>query len=61
MNPLWAFFFKDKFRTPLSVYKMSFAEILVLGAIVFGIGYGVTRGAQVLLDSIGTAATAELN
>ena len=61
MNPIWAFFFKDKYRTPLSAYKMSFAELLVVGAIVFGIGYGFTRGVRAMLDSIDTAATAELN
>jgi hypothetical protein len=46
MNPIWAFLFKDKWRTPFSVYKMSLAEVLVLGGIVFGIGFGITQGAQ---------------
>ena len=63
MNPLWAFLFKDKFRTPLSVYKMSLAELIVLGACVFGIGFGVTKGVQKILDIVPStaAATAELN
>ena len=46
MNPLWGVFFKDKFRTPFSVYKMSLAELVFLGAITFGIGFGVTKGSQ---------------
>ena len=50
MNPLWAFFFKDKFRTPLSVYKMSLAELIVLGGMVFGTGYGLTKGVQFILN-----------
>ena len=50
MNPIWAFFFKDKFRTPLSVYKMSFAELLVLGGIIFGVGFGLTKGVQFILN-----------
>ena len=44
MNPLWALLFKDRIRTPFSVYKMSVAEVVVLGGIMFGIGYGITRG-----------------
>ena len=45
MNPIWALLFKDRIRTPFSVYKMSLAEVLVLGGIIFGIGFGITRGA----------------
>ena len=45
MNPLWALLFKDRIRTPFSVYKMSLAEVIVLGGIIFGIGFGITRGA----------------
>lgn len=50
MNPVWAFWFKDKFRTPFSAYKMSLAELIVLGGIVFGIGYGITTGARWILN-----------
>ena len=46
MNPLWALLFKDRIRTPFSVYKMSLAEVLVLAGIAFGIGFGITQGAQ---------------
>ncbi len=50
MNPFWAFWFKDKIRTPFSVYKMSLAELIVLGGMVFGVGYGLTKGAQWILN-----------
>jgi hypothetical protein len=55
MNPIWAFFFKDKYRTPLSVYKMSLSELIVLGALCFGIGFGVTKGISTLM-SLGAAS-----
>lgn len=51
MNPLWGLFFKDRFRTPFSVYKMSLAELFVLGGIIFGFGYGLTKGVQKLLST----------
>jgi len=44
MNPLWALFFKDKFRTPFSVYRMSLADIIVLLGVVAGVGYGIYEG-----------------
>lgn len=44
MNPIWAIFFKDRFRTPFSVYKMSLAEIVVLLGLVAGAGIGVAKG-----------------
>ena len=44
MNPLWSLFFKDKYRTPFSVYKMSLAELVFLGATIFGIGYALSEG-----------------
>ena len=44
MNPLWSIFFKDRFRTPFSVYKMSLAEIVVLLGLVAGAGIGVAKG-----------------
>ena len=40
MNPIWGIFFKDRFRTPFSVYKMSLAELVVLVGMVYGAGYG---------------------
>jgi len=50
MNPLWAILFKDRFRTPLSVYRMSLAEIIVLLGIVVGVGYGVYEGVSRIID-----------
>jgi len=50
MNPIWALFFKDRFRTPFSVYKMSLAEIMVLFGIVFGVGYGLAQGVSWIID-----------
>ena len=49
MNILWAFWFKDKYRTPFSVYKMSLAELIVLGGAFFGVGFGVTLGVKKLV------------
>ena len=49
MNPIWALLFKDRIRTPFSVYKMSLAEVAFLGAILLGIGYGCTLGAKKIL------------
>lgn len=50
MNPIWGFFFKDKYRTPFSVYKMSLAELVVLCGIVFGAGYGISKGVQAIVN-----------
>ena len=50
MNPLWAILFKDTIRTPFSVYKMSLAEVLVLGGIIFGAGYGVGQFAKWIMN-----------
>tara|TARA_R110002110_G_scaffold346107_1_gene556306 strand:+ start:802 stop:984 length:183 start_codon:yes stop_codon:yes gene_type:complete len=50
MNPLWAVFFKDRFRTPFSVYKMSLAEIIVLLGIVIGVGIGIGEGISWIID-----------
>ncbi len=50
MNPLWAFFFKDKIRTPLSVYKMSLAELVVLLGMVGGLGFGIVKGAFAIMN-----------
>ena len=49
MNPLWAMLFKDRFRTPFSVYKMSLAEIVVLLGLVAGAGIGVAKGIDWIL------------
>ena len=50
MNWFWAFWFKDKYRTPFSVYKMSLAELIVLGGMFFGVGFGLTKGVQWILS-----------
>lgn len=50
MNPIWAFFFKDKFRTPFSVYRMSLAEIVVLLGLVAGAGIGIAKGIAWVMD-----------
>ncbi len=50
MNPVWAFFFKDRFRTPFSVYKMSLAELVVLLGMFGGLGFGVVKGAQAIMN-----------
>ena len=50
MNPIWAIFFKDRFRTPFSVYKMSLAELVVLCSIIFGAGWGVAKGVGWILS-----------
>ena len=49
MNPVWAVFFKDRFRTPFSVYKMSLAELVVLLGMFGGFGYGIVKGAQAIM------------
>ena len=50
MNPLWALLFKDRIKTPFSVYKMSLAEVVVLGGIMFGVGFGISRGVLAIRD-----------
>jgi len=50
MNPVWGFFFKDRYRTPFSIYRMSLAEVVFLGAIIFGVGFGITTGVKAILD-----------
>ena len=50
MNPLWSLFFKDRLRTPFSVYKMSIAELVFLGAVAFGLGYGAVKGSKWLVN-----------
>ena len=53
MNPLWAMLFKDRFRTPFSVYKMSLAEIIVLLGLVAGAGIGIAKGIDWILMAEG--------
>jgi hypothetical protein len=50
MNPIWAIFFRDRFRTPFSVYKMSLAEIIVLLGLVAGAGIGIAKGIDWILN-----------
>ena len=50
MNPIWAIFFKDRFKTPFSVYKMSLAEMVVLLSMLVGFGYGLWEGFQWIMD-----------
>ena len=52
MNPIWGLLFKDRIRTPFSVYKMSVAEVIVLAVIIFGVGFGVVRGGQWLGEAL---------
>ncbi len=59
MNKVWGFWFKDKFRTPFSIYKMSLAELIFLGGMVFGTGYGISVGVQLLLDTTTTIEVTE--
>ena len=59
MSPLWGLFFKDKFRTPFSVYKMSLAELVFLSAVIFGIGYGLSKGVQAILNFEGVTSVEE--
>lgn len=49
MNPLWAIFFKDRFKTPFSMYRMSLAEIVFLLAAFGSISYFVAEGLNWLL------------
>ena len=59
MNPIWALLFKDRIRTPFSVYKMSLAEVVFLGGIIFGIGYSISVGAVALKDSFASKTAVE--
>tara|TARA_Y100000310_G_C20019017_1_gene506539 strand:+ start:148 stop:333 length:186 start_codon:yes stop_codon:yes gene_type:complete len=57
MNPIWALFFKDRFRTPFSIYKMSLAEIVILLGLVAGAGIGVAKGISWVLDLEGVSSS----
>ena len=50
MNPIWAIFFKDRFRTPFSVYRMSLAELAVLVGLVVGAGIGIAEGVSWIFE-----------
>jgi len=50
MNPIWAIFFKDRFRTPFSIYKMSLAELAILVGMFVGVGYGIKAGVNWIID-----------
>jgi len=56
MNPIWSIFFKDRFRTPFSVYKMSLAEIVVLLGLVAGAGIGIAKGIDWIFELEGVEA-----
>ena len=56
MNPIWGMLFKDRFRTPFSVYKMSLAEIVVLLGLVAGAGIGIAKGIDWILNLEGVEA-----
>ena len=57
MNPIWGLFFKDRFRTPFSVYRMSFAELIVLIGLVVGAGIGIAEGVSWIFELEGVEAT----
>jgi hypothetical protein len=49
MNKFWAFFFKDKYRTIFSMYRMSLAEVIILVATAVGIGVLLVEGIKFLI------------
>ena len=51
--------FKDRFRTPFSVYRMSLAEIIVLLSLGVGVGIGVAKGIDWILDLEGETSSVE--
>ena len=57
MNPIWSIFFKDRFRTPFSVYRMSLAELVVLIGLVAGAGIGIAEGVSWIFELEGVEAT----
>ena len=60
MNPLWALLFKDRFRNPFSMFKMSLAELIVLLCLVGGCIFGIWRGAIWILETEGTKRVEEV-
>ena len=59
MNPIWALFFKDRFRTIFSVYKMSLAEIIFLITMTAGAGAGIYVGAKKALNYLAEVEAVE--
>ena len=59
MNPLWALFFKDRFKTPLSIYKMSLAEIIILLSMLVGFGFALWEGLQWIVEFEAAAGITE--
>tara|TARA_R110000751_G_scaffold240119_1_gene340739 strand:+ start:35 stop:217 length:183 start_codon:yes stop_codon:yes gene_type:complete len=59
MNPIWAMLFKDRFRTPFSVYKMSLAEIVILLGLVAGAGIGVAKGISWIFELEGVSSSVD--
>jgi len=55
MNPIWGIFFKDRYRTPFSVYRMSLAEIVFLLALTAAAGIGIAEGIDWILSLEGIA------
>lgn len=49
MNKFWAFFFKDKYRTIFSMYRMSLAEVVILVATAVGTGVLLVEGIKFLI------------
>ena len=59
MNPIWALFFKDKYRTIFSIYKMSLAEIIFLLELTICSGMGIYFVGEKALDLAGNSDTSE--
>ena len=59
MNPIWAMLFKDRFRTPFSMYKMSLAEIVILLGLVAGAGIGVAKGISWIFELEGVSSSVD--
>ena len=51
MSKFWGFFFKDKYRTIFSVYKMSLAEIVFLVTVLGACGYGIAEGVSWVVNA----------
>ena len=43
MHPAWAFFFKDKYEVLKNQQKMSLAEVLFAGSVLFGGAFWATQ------------------
>ena len=50
MNSLWAIFFKDRIKTPFSLYRMSLAELVFLLAGAAAVGYFGAQGVEWLFN-----------